>query len=144
MEKLGRGTIAIPKDDGKVFISWRLLGTDPDGVAFHLYRTTDGAFPVRLTREPVRDSTNFVDNEAPLDRSSAYSVSPVLEGREGKAGDPFILKANAPRRQYLEIPLQTPQGYTPNDASTADLDGDGEYEIIIHMTGRGATTRRPG
>ena len=48
MESLSRGTIAIPQGGGKVYVGWRLLlGTDPDGVAFHLERSTDGASPVR-------------------------------------------------------------------------------------------------
>ncbi|HEY7089844.1 MAG TPA: rhamnogalacturonan lyase, partial [Tepidisphaeraceae bacterium] len=33
-------------------------------------------------------------------------------------------------------PLKTPPGYSPNDCSAADLDGDGEYELVVHMTGR--------
>jgi len=44
----------------------------------------------------------------------------------------------------LSIPLQTPNGYTAGDASPADLDGDGEYEIIIHMTGRGRDNSQGG
>ncbi len=48
----------------------------------------------------------------------------------------FVLPANTRVGQYLSIPLRTLDGYTPNDASTADLDGDGEYEIILHQTGR--------
>ena len=137
MESLGRGTVAIPQGGGKVYVGWRLLGTDPDGIAFHLERSTEGAPPVRLTREPIRDSTNFVDLDVPSDRSQTYLVKPVLDGRELKAGAGFTIKANVPVRQYLEIPLQTPLGYTPNDASAADLDGDGDYEIVLHMTGRG-------
>jgi hypothetical protein len=34
--------------------------------------------------------------------------------------------------QYLRIPLERPaSGYSANDASVADLDGDGQYEIIL-------------
>src|SRR5947209_9076664 len=36
MERLGRGVVAIPLDDGKVFVGWRLLGTDPDDIAFNV------------------------------------------------------------------------------------------------------------
>src|SRR5262249_51799974 len=39
MEKLGRGLVAIHPGDNKVFISWRLLGTDPDAITFNLYRS---------------------------------------------------------------------------------------------------------
>ncbi len=28
-------------------------------------------------------------------------------------------------------------GFTPNDVSVGDLDGDGEYEIVLHQAGRG-------
>lgn len=35
MEQLGRGVVAIHQGEGKVFVSWRLLGTDPDAIADH-------------------------------------------------------------------------------------------------------------
>src|SRR5262245_2747749 len=52
MENLGRGVVAIHQGDGKVFVGWRLLGTDPDDVAFNLYRSTGEAEPVRLHQAP--------------------------------------------------------------------------------------------
>ena len=47
MEGLGRGVIAINQGEGKVWISWRLLGTDPEGIAFNLYRSAAGPHVVR-------------------------------------------------------------------------------------------------
>lgn len=41
LEHLGRGVVAIHQPDGKVAVSWRLLGTDPAGVAFNLYRKSE-------------------------------------------------------------------------------------------------------
>ncbi len=38
MERLGRGLVAVRQTDGTVFVGWRLLGTDPDDIAFNLYR----------------------------------------------------------------------------------------------------------
>jgi len=64
-------------------------------------------------------------------------VRPVAGGKEQEASSPFTLPANAPALPYVTIPLQTPGGYTPNDASVGDLDGDGEYEIVLHQAGRG-------
>ncbi len=144
MENLGRGMVAIAQDDGNVYLGWRLLGTDPDDSAFNVYRSTGDGVPARLNKEPIRDSTNFVDVGAPLERSNSYFVRPLRNGREQDAGAAFTLKANAPVRQYIEVPLQTPPGYSPNDASVADLDGDGEYEIVIHMTGRGRDNASAG
>jgi rhamnogalacturonan endolyase len=144
MEKLGRGVIAINQGDGKVYVGWRMLGTDPDAIAFNLYRATDGGKPLRLNDEQIKTSTNFVDAHADLSRSNSYFVRPVLNGKEQEPSEPYILAANAPARQYLSIPLQTPKGYTPNDASVGDLDGDGEYEVVIHMAGRGRDNASPG
>ncbi len=144
METLGRGTIAVRQAGGKVYIGWRLLVTDPGMVAFNVYRSTDGGPPVRLNERPIRDSTNFVDTSATADRPTAYTVRPVMGEAELAAGAPAILRAGAPERAYFEIPLQTPRGYTPNDASAADLDGDGEYEIVIHMAGRGRDNAQAG
>jgi rhamnogalacturonan endolyase len=43
MERLGRGVVAVPVEEGKVYVGWRLLGTEPEAIAFNLYRVTDGA-----------------------------------------------------------------------------------------------------
>ena len=139
MERLGRGTVADPaRRAARSTSAGGCSATDPEGVAFHLDRSTDGGPPVRLTREPIRDSTNFVDAGAPPDRPYAYVVRPVRRRPRGRGRRPRSRSRPTPRRSpYLEIPLQTPPGYTPNDASAADLDGDGEYEIVVHMTGRG-------
>jgi rhamnogalacturonan endolyase len=40
--------------------------------------------------------------------------------------------------------LKTPEGYSPNDGSVGDLDGDGEYEIVVHLTGRGRDNSQKG
>src|SRR5688500_2776566 len=53
MEKLGRGVVAIHQGEGKVFVSWRLLGTDPEAVAFDVYRKSGDAEAVKLTKEPL-------------------------------------------------------------------------------------------
>jgi len=36
MEKLGRGVVAVNQGEGKAFVSWRLLGTEPDSIAFNV------------------------------------------------------------------------------------------------------------
>lgn len=64
----------------------------------------------------------------------------IVDGREGEASQSYTLAANTGSDPYLSVALQTPEGYHPNDASIGDLDGDGEYEIVIHQVGRGMTT----
>lgn len=144
MESLGRGLVAIKQSDGNVYVGWRLLGTDPEATAFHLYRSTDGKKPVKLNDRPLTGTTSFVDARADLTKPNEYFVRPLINGRELAASRSFRLPANAAAKPYLSIALQTPQGYSPNDASVADLDGDGEYEIVIHQAGRGRDNSQAG
>jgi rhamnogalacturonan endolyase len=135
MEKLSRGLIAVNQGNGRVYVGWRLLGTDPQDIAFNLYRFESGSPPVRLNREPISRSNDFVDEGVKLSQPTFYTIRPVIAGEEQPAGQPFALPANAPVRQYLSIPLRTPAGYTPNDVSVGDLDGDGDYEIVLLQSG---------
>jgi rhamnogalacturonan endolyase len=136
MEKLARGPIAIVRPDGKIYLGWRMLGADPDEIRFNIYRKIGQDAPIKLNENPISTSTNFLDNDPPIAKGATYFIRPLLNAMEGDPITPFPIPPNSPARQYLEIPLKTPQGYAPNDASVGDLDGDGEYEIILHMAGR--------
>lgn len=134
-EKLGRGVVAIRESPSTVVVSWRYLSSDPMETAFNVYRGGK-----KLTAQPVVTGTLFRDENSSLE-TAAYEVRPVLKGKETHHIDgKYTLPANAPLG-YLQIPLQkpadgvTPAGdtytYSPNDASIGDVDGDGEYEIIL-------------
>jgi len=147
MEYLNRGVYAIRQENGKVFISWRLLGNEPDDIAFNLYRAngdmkngSDKA--IKLNKEPITTSTNFVDETADTGSTYSYSVSTIIKGKENNSVQPFVLAPG--NHPYLSVPLQTPGGYTPNDVSVGDVDGDGEYELIVHQTSRGRDNSQGG
>ncbi|HEV2761366.1 MAG TPA: Ig-like domain-containing protein, partial [Pyrinomonadaceae bacterium] len=140
VENLGRGVVAVRQSASSVYVGWRSLGTDSPTVAFNLYRSTGGGPAVLLTPSPVADSTNFLDATADLSQPNAYFVRAVVGGVERAPSAPFTLPADAPVQQFLNVPLQVPPGgtvngssytYSANDASVGDLDGDGEYEIIL-------------
>ena len=133
MEHLSRGVVAVDQGDGKVYVGWRMLGTEPDSTAFNVYRGN-----TRINSQPITKSTNFVDNSGST--SASYTVCAVINGSEGKPSAP----ANVWDRNYLSVRLQTPEGYRPNDASVGDLDGDGVYDIVLHQAGRGADNARAG
>ncbi len=150
MERLDRGLVAVHQPDGKVFVSWRLLASDPDGTAFNLYRETAPAVSVafgntprqreepvvRLNAEPLAGPTWFLDAGARLERATRYFVRAVVNGTEEAPGPAFALTAGALPLPYHAVPITTPDGYTPNDASLGDLDGDGRYEIILKQEQR--------
>jgi rhamnogalacturonan endolyase len=161
MEKLDRGLVAVQQSDGKVFLSWRLLASDPDGVAFNVYRETErpaaAADPsrfssqpasqtgaLRLNPQPLEEGTWLLDSGARLDRETRYFVAAVIDGIEQPRSAPYRFAAGAPALPYHSIALQTPAGYTPNDASVGDLDGDGQYEIVLHQTGVAKDNSQPG
>ncbi|MBZ0257329.1 hypothetical protein K8I31_14770, partial [bacterium] len=143
LENLDRGVVAINQGDSHVFISWRLLNTDDKSIAFNVYRKSNGA-AARLNVASIKDHTYYVDNKADLSADSSYFVTPVINGKEQKESNPFTIKANSPAQPYLSIPIQAPEGTTPNDASVGDLDGDGDYEIVIHQASRGKDNSQRG
>ena len=130
MEYLNRGAVAVPNTEGDVLVSWRLLGNDPDNIAFNMYRGK-----TKLNDKPLTASTNFLDKNPA--QGTIYTIKSILKGKEQKDD----AKALSLSQNYLDIPLQvpadgtTPDGkpfnYTANDASVGDLDGDGQYEIIL-------------
>jgi rhamnogalacturonan endolyase len=163
VEKLGRGLVAVSQSDGRVFLSWRLLADDPADLAFNVYRSTTrppGASAidfgqyrsvpdvpegtVKLNAAPVRDVTWFLDTAPALQNETSYFVRPVLGGVEQEASRPITLAAGAPPRAYHRLPLQNPPGYEPTEASVGDLDGDGEYEIILKQEGVAKDNSRSG
>jgi rhamnogalacturonan endolyase len=144
MESLSRGLIALPRDERSVFLSWRLLATDPAEVTFHVYRAEDDGEPIRLNDRPVSEGTFFVDTTCDRSRANHWSVRAVVEGEEQPPSRPFSIDAHSGGKPYLTIPLQTPNRYRPNDASVGDLDGDGDYEIVLHQVGRGRDNSQAG
>lgn len=127
MENLDRGLIAVKKDNG-VYLGWRLLGQEWYDVNYNVYR--DGT---RLNDEPLTTS-NFFDANGTT--ASCYTVRAVVRGVEQEDCAAVTPWAN----QYIDIPMQPvlnaagtdiSSKYTLNDANAADLDGDGDYELIV-------------
>lgn len=129
MEWLDRGVVAVKVNNG-VFVSWRLLGTDPRDVSFNLYR--NGAL---INDTPLTTVTNHLDTAGT--NNSTYEVRAVVNGQE----QPGQAAANVWAQPYRTINLNRPAGgttpdgvaftYSPNDVSVGDVDGDGQYEIFL-------------
>ena len=128
-ERLGRGLVAMPIEGQGVYLGWRLLESDPKGVAFNVYRQTAGAQPMRLNKEPIRKTTDFVDTTAPANKESQYHVRPVVQGREAAASEPAGVTPSGKARHYVSIPLNGDHKF--QKVGIADLNGDGRYDFVI-------------
>lgn len=128
-ESLDRGFIAIPQSDTAVYLGWRLLKTDPAGIAFNLYRSTDGGEPVKLNEQPIIRTTNYCDDKAPLHQSNVWSLRPVIKGQEQVVSAKTALPADPPVQSYISIPFKG--DYVCSKVAMADLNGDGKLDFII-------------
>ena len=114
-------------------VSWRHRDADGYGVKYKLYRgsSADDQNIVLNDNLYIVDRTNFNDLDGTADdyyRLETYDAYGTLIETEvsGKTWD----------NQVFRIPTNRPAdrdgaSYTPNDASYCDMDGDGEYEIIL-------------
>lgn len=126
-EDLNRGLIAVMAD-GYGFISWRWQGYESLDVKYNLYKNGE-----KLNTEPL-SVTNYTDINAKS--GDKYQVAPVTDGTEGELCDEVTILDDT----YFDIPIEKPADneingetytYVANDASAADLDGDGEIEIVL-------------
>ncbi len=132
MENLGRGMVAVRAENDRVFVSWRLLGHEPQNLPFNLYRSANGGAPEKINADPIVTGTNFTDTTVDPTLENAYFVRPVINGVELEESAAYTLPANAPDRPYFTVPLE------PTDFETyvhmvwvGDLDGDGEYDYVV-------------
>lgn len=135
MEKLDRGLVVIPMgataaESDRFFVSWRLLGTDDANTTFTILRngkpaggsTTDMGGATSAT---VGGSASDDWQVVTLVGGDSVGVTPAVKSWSGC---------------YLPVHMSRPEGgvlggraysYEPNDCSVGDVDGDGQYEIIV-------------
>jgi lysophospholipase L1-like esterase len=135
-ERLDRGLIAVPIDKGKIYLGWRLLKTDPEGITFNIYRSSSNGDTVKLNAEPIRQTTDFIDTGYSPDLENRWLVKSVLYNKEQKEDDRVKLPSNPPIRQYQSVQLRDDLSIRSiSKVALGDLDGDGRYEFIVKRPG---------
>ena len=134
MEHLDRGLVALPAQDKGIFLSWRLLGTDSKETCFDIEKNGK-VIALHLKQ------TNYVDKKG----SSKDTYRIITYQEEPKMDAVAYREVSATVKPwkdlYKSLPINRPAGgvspdgraytYSPNDCSVGDVDGDGEYEIIV-------------
>jgi rhamnogalacturonan endolyase len=139
MEALDRGLVVANVGKSGMLVSWRLLGTEKPDTEFNLYR--DGT---KIATIGKTGGTNYLDKDGKI--TSKYTVSAVVDSVEGeKNGASFVFDSTVAYGgqsfPYKVINVDAPAcppsmagdtcSYWPTDMSAADLDGDGQYELIL-------------
>ena len=142
MEYLDRGVYAVPaKNDNGILVSWRLLATEYNSdIEFNVYRNG-----VQVNDMAITSVTNYTDSGGQT--GDSYVVESISGGQIRKSDSFTALSKN-----YISIPLQVPDempslnrkygrtfsgetkpiaSYEPLEGGVADVDGDGEYELIV-------------
>lgn len=136
MEKLSRGLAAVKTNNG-IYLSWRLFdsedrvyGSAEQNVEFAVYKNGE-----KIATETK--TTNYIDKTGTI--NDKYQVAPITGGVEGEKSEK--VSAFSSESNYFDIPLNVPSAvtledgntysYFPGDASCGDVDGDGNYEIIL-------------
>ncbi|MBM6993799.1 MAG: rhamnogalacturonan lyase [Prevotella sp.] len=125
MEKLSRGVVVVPASGGGEQVSWRFFGTDDeDSTSFQVLRNG-----VNISGT-ITNATCYVDQSGSA--TNQYQVVTMVGGEPVDTTAAVTPWAN----QYNAIKLDRPAngadyGYSPNDCSVGDVDGDGEYELVV-------------
>jgi len=132
-ERIGRGLVARPAGDGKVYLGWRLLEADPAGIAFDVYRRTADAPPVKLNSRPLRRTTDLLDSSAAKQAKSVWFVRAVRDGKQGPPSEEVECVRCDDGGAFIRIKLDGKHEF--QKVGIADLDGDGRYDFVIKQPG---------
>lgn len=140
LEQLDRGLIAIRQMDDSLTICWRLLESDAEHITFDLF-CNDRPLAKNLTQTYIKLPNTSFD----FSRQNTFSLQTTNNHHKGKGtsrhqSSTYTLPANSPLG-FLDIPLNKPADiemgqrfpcrYFPGDCTAADVNGDGQLEIIL-------------
>jgi rhamnogalacturonan endolyase len=130
IEKIDRGVIALTIDGTNAYIGWRLLNSDPEDVAFNVYRKEVGSDTfIKVNKTPVTGSTNYIDGTVKAGMAYRYRIHTVSGAREQESpgeATVFMLSGSQP---WFSIKLDDNKRL--KRLGVGDLDGDGAYDFVL-------------
>ena len=107
-QQLYRFLVALPRGERRIFLAWRLLAQDAPDTPFHVERRRgSGEDWVRITAEPIVDSTSFL-NETPEEKAYEYRVVALTSGAL-RPSDIVTVDAGAEATiKAVDAPLMSP------------------------------------
>ncbi|WP_084646111.1 carbohydrate-binding protein [Marinimicrobium agarilyticum] len=129
VQYLDRGLVVMPAEDGGNALSWRWSGLDEQRIHFKVHKNGEFFRTVRPGEPTFLEDINGQPGDS-------YQVMALVDDEEKDASDVVQVQ----EKSYLNIPLNKPANgfvdgveysYIANDASAADLTGDGQYELIL-------------
>jgi rhamnogalacturonan endolyase len=143
VEYLDRGLVVMPAKEGGNAISWRWSGLDEQRIVFKVYKNGEFFRTVRPGEPTFLQDPNGLPGDT-------YQVKSLVDDTEKDVSQVVRVQDKA----YLSIPLNKPANgfvdgveysYSANDASAADLTGDGQYELLVKWNPDNAQDNsRPG
>ncbi len=127
-EKLNRAPVAVKASNG-ILVSWRSLNSDGSATSFNVYRNGT------KIASNISTKTNYLDGAGSA--GDVYTIETIKGGSVVETS-----KATAWNNMFMKFKVQRPKAtkdasgtetgyYFPDDASVGDVDGDGEYEIVL-------------
>ncbi|MDR2473371.1 MAG: hypothetical protein LBD53_07430 [Tannerella sp.] len=131
-EKIDRGLVALTVSDGKIYVGWRLLDDDPPDVGFNVYRhkVGDNGPDVKVNKEPVTTSTNYVDEKVERGQAYRYKITTIINGKEELSMGEASVFMSPGSKPWYSIFLKD-NTTTVKAAGIADLDGNGTYDFVF-------------
>jgi len=143
---VNRSLSGVSPEPGSVVLSWALLDASEKSLAFNVYRATERTHAgFKVNREPVRNSTMFVDQNLDMGERYHYYVRPLdATGQEGRRSEwKGVTVGETGSRVLVEFkPLYKQGNLVP---IFGDLDGDGAMDCVIRMdNGNTEMSQDPG
>lgn len=132
-----RGMVVSYNPDEKglgALVSWKWLGSDPDDATYDIYRSVEGGEFEKLNTAPIQ-TTNFKDTTIDVSKDNTYQLrfsdsDEVIETYEFTA----TMASTFYRSIMLNmsgLPDTNGDPYLVSDGAVGDLDGDGDYELVV-------------